>query len=160
MVNIAPIRNAEGALVGAINCFLDVSERHKAEENLRESQQLLQMVLTTLPVGVVVTDRAAGITLANPAFKRIWGDTIVPGRERWAQSKAFWHDSGKRIDPESWASARALLQGQTSLNELIDTRLLLDSTAEAIYGIDIHGLCTFCNSACVRLLGYAEPPFA
>ena len=37
------------------------------------------------------------------------------------------------------------------------TRLLLDSTAEAIYGIDIHGLCTFCNSACLRRLGYAEP---
>ena len=37
------------------------------------------------------------------------------------------------------------------------SRLLLASTAEAIYGIDLHGLCTFCNSACLRLLGYAEP---
>jgi signal transduction histidine kinase len=88
--------------------------------NLRESQQLLHMVLTTLPVGVVVTDRTAGVILANPAFKHIWGDIIVGGSERWAQSKGFWHDSGKRIDPESWASARALSQGQTSLNELID----------------------------------------
>jgi two-component system sensor histidine kinase/response regulator len=33
-------------------------------------------------------------------------------------------------------------------------RILLDSTAEAIYGIDMHGDCTFCNSACLRLLGY------
>ncbi|MEI7955896.1 MAG: PAS domain S-box protein, partial [Verrucomicrobiota bacterium] len=33
-------------------------------------------------------------------------------------------------------------------------QLLLDSTAEAIYGIDTHGNCTFCNSACLRLLGY------
>ena len=33
-------------------------------------------------------------------------------------------------------------------------RLLLDSTAEAIYGIDVQGNCTFCNAACVRLLGY------
>jgi PAS domain S-box-containing protein len=36
-------------------------------------------------------------------------------------------------------------------------RLLLDSTAEAIYGIDRDGLCTFCNRACARLLGYAAP---
>jgi PAS domain S-box-containing protein len=36
-------------------------------------------------------------------------------------------------------------------------RLLLDSIAEAIYGIDNHGHCTFANSACARLLGYAEP---
>ncbi len=33
-------------------------------------------------------------------------------------------------------------------------RLLLESTAEAIYGIDLKGRCTFCNRACLRLLGY------
>ena len=33
-------------------------------------------------------------------------------------------------------------------------RLLLDSTAEAIYGIDLEGRCTFCNPACLRALGY------
>jgi len=32
--------------------------------------------------------------------------------------------------------------------------LLLNSTAEAIYGLDLNGNCTFCNPACVRLLGY------
>ena len=33
-------------------------------------------------------------------------------------------------------------------------RLILDSTAEAIYGVDIEGRCTFCNPACLRALGY------
>lgn len=33
-------------------------------------------------------------------------------------------------------------------------RLILESTAEAIYGIDLEGRCTFCNPACLRLLGY------
>ena len=33
-------------------------------------------------------------------------------------------------------------------------RLLLDSTAEAIYGIDLQHRCTFCNPACLRALGY------
>ena len=35
-------------------------------------------------------------------------------------------------------------------------RLLLNSTAEAIYGIDLDGNCTFCNPACLRLLGYTQ----
>jgi PAS domain S-box-containing protein len=35
-------------------------------------------------------------------------------------------------------------------------RLLLDSTAEAIYGIDMGGNCTLCNRACVKMLGYRE----
>jgi PAS domain S-box-containing protein len=33
-------------------------------------------------------------------------------------------------------------------------RLILESTAEAIYGSDREGRCTFCNPACLRLLGY------
>ena len=44
----------------------------------------------------------------------------------------------------------ALQQSQERL------RLILDSTAEAIYGIDLDGKCTFCNSACLRILGYSD----
>jgi len=36
-------------------------------------------------------------------------------------------------------------------------RLLLNSTAEAIYGLDMNGNCTFCNNSCLRLLGYKSP---
>lgn len=35
-------------------------------------------------------------------------------------------------------------------------RVLLNSTAEAIYGIDMNGICTFCNPATLRFLGYDE----
>ena len=36
-------------------------------------------------------------------------------------------------------------------------RLLLDSTAEGIFGLDLEGRCTFCNAASLRLLGYVMP---
>jgi PAS domain S-box-containing protein len=36
-------------------------------------------------------------------------------------------------------------------------RLLLNSTGEGICGLDLEGLCTFCNPACARLLGYDSP---
>jgi two-component system, cell cycle sensor histidine kinase and response regulator CckA len=35
--------------------------------------------------------------------------------------------------------------------------VLLDSTAEAIYGLDLEGRCTFVNAACLRMLGYDRP---
>jgi diguanylate cyclase (GGDEF)-like protein/PAS domain S-box-containing protein len=35
-------------------------------------------------------------------------------------------------------------------------RLLLNSTGEAIYGIDLDGRCTFCNPAGLRMLGWAS----
>ena len=34
--------------------------------------------------------------------------------------------------------------------------LLLDSTAEAIYGIDMHGNITFCNASCLKMLRYQQ----
>lgn len=35
-------------------------------------------------------------------------------------------------------------------------RLLLNSTAEAIYGVDKAGICTFVNPACLSMLGYED----
>ncbi len=35
-------------------------------------------------------------------------------------------------------------------------RLILDSTGEAIYGVDLEGSCTFCNPACLKILGYED----
>ena len=35
-------------------------------------------------------------------------------------------------------------------------RLLLESTAEAICGVDPKGICTFCNPASLRILGYRD----
>jgi PAS domain S-box-containing protein len=37
-----------------------------------------------------------------------------------------------------------------------DLRSLLNSTAEAIYGIDMQGLCTFCNQALLTMVGYPD----
>jgi len=36
-------------------------------------------------------------------------------------------------------------------------RLILDSSAEGIFGCDPHGTCLFCNQTAVHLLGYEEP---
>ncbi len=51
-------------------------------------------------------------------------------------------------------------KASAALNALRDSeervRLLLDSTAEAIYGVDTQGVCTFANPACVRMLGYVS----
>lgn len=35
-------------------------------------------------------------------------------------------------------------------------QLILDSTAEGIFGVEPNGTCTFCNVSCVKLLGYSS----
>ena len=46
------------------------------------------------------------------------------------------------------------LRGKALKESEAKIHLLLDSTAEAIYGIDMNGNCTFCNDACLRMLKY------
>jgi PAS domain S-box-containing protein len=120
LVRTVPLRDEHGRILRWYGTSMDIEDRKRAEEAMRESQQLLHQVLANLPVGVAVCDRAGNILLANAASKRIWGETIVSGDERRARSKGFWHDSGKRIEPAEWASVRALSEGHTTLNELID----------------------------------------
>jgi two-component system, NarL family, sensor kinase len=120
LVNIVPLRNSDGELMGAMNSFQDITDRKRAEEGLRRSERLLRLVLDALPVGVAVVDLSGDIILSNPASQRIWSGSIRSGHERYAESKAWWHATGKRLAPGEWASVRALVSGETSVNEVID----------------------------------------
>jgi len=51
--------------------------------------------------------------------------------------------------------ADAVVQQQEQLKQQAEyIELLLASTAEAIFGVDTEGTCTFVNSACLNMLGY------
>jgi len=60
--------------------------------------------------------------------------------------------SDKKRDPQC-----QLRRAEEALREREEfVTLLLDSTAEAIVGMDREGKCIFSNAACLRILGYAE----
>jgi two-component system NarL family sensor kinase len=120
LINIVPLRNGDGELMGAMNCFQDMTDRKRAEEGLQRSERLLRLVLDALPVGVAVVDRSGDIVLSNPASHRIWNGSMRSGRERYTESKAWWHATGKRLAPAEWASVRAFVNGETSVNEVLD----------------------------------------
>lgn len=58
----------------------------------------------------------------------------------------------------SMVDIAALKQTERKLRDSEEQiRLLLDSSGEGIYGLDLDGNCTLCNKACLRLLGYSSP---
>jgi PAS domain S-box-containing protein len=79
------------------------------------------------------------------------------GSYRWIEWRSFPSPDSSLI----FAAARDITARKQAEGELRASkdqfRLLLDSTAEAIYGLDMNGDCTFCNPACLRLLGYSRP---
>ena len=110
----------QGEPAAIFGCTQDITEQKHAEDALRRSEQLLRLVLEAIPVGVIVVDSRGHVILNNPASHRIWAGVIQSGQERYANSRAWRHDSTKTIAPDEWASWRALARGETTINEVID----------------------------------------
>jgi PAS domain S-box-containing protein len=98
------------------------------------------------------------VTPENPASRIIYRTLRSDGSVIWLEknSRAFFDEQGRltrMVGMVADITDRKL--AEEALRESEDRlRLLLDSTAQAIYGIDREGRCTFCNPACIRTLGY------
>jgi len=44
LANVVPLRDSEGAMIGAVSCFQDITERKQTEEKLQESNGKLQLL--------------------------------------------------------------------------------------------------------------------
>jgi two-component system sensor histidine kinase/response regulator len=72
-VSISPIRNAEGEVTHFLAVKEDISERKKAEEALRQSEQRLALHVQRAPLGVIEWDLDFRVTKWNPAAEKIFG---------------------------------------------------------------------------------------
>ncbi len=105
----------------------NISERKRAEEAQRESDDRMRAVISTLPIGVMVMDATGRTVLRNGTMERIWGGTIsapvfpssISDMDRY---QGWWVATGMRLTAEDWACSRALTRGETSVSEIIDIR--------------------------------------
>jgi two-component system, sensor histidine kinase and response regulator len=81
-------------------------------------------------------------------------------QNRDAELRHAREDLERRVDERTAELEQEVADRQRAQEALHESegriRLLLDSTAEAIYGIDREGRCTFCNPATIRLLGHEK----
>jgi PAS domain S-box-containing protein len=100
----------------------------------------------------------AQVTPENPASRISYRALRSDGSVIWVEknARAFFDEQGRlqrMVGMVADITDRKL--AEEALRESEDKlRLLLDSTAEAIYGIDLEDRCTFCNPACIHALGY------
>ncbi|HEX9628130.1 MAG TPA: EAL domain-containing protein [Acidiferrobacterales bacterium] len=95
-------------------------ERRKAQGTLRHSEGLLRAVIDSLPVGVWVADCDGRLVMGNPMGREIWGGARYVGPEHYGEYRGWWVENGEPIGPDDWALARAVRDGETSLNELVE----------------------------------------
>ncbi len=94
--------------------------RHRSDEDRRENESLMRLVLDTLPVGVWFADANGQITMVNSAGESIWGGAKFVGTDRYDEYKGWWNDTGIRLSSDDWGMARAIRRGETSINEEIE----------------------------------------
>jgi PAS domain S-box-containing protein len=118
--SLQPVKETDGRIGGVILSLLNVTDRVRAEESVRQNEALLKTVFETLPVGVWIADRKGKITHGNPAGQQIWAGARYVGIDQFGEYKGWWVETGKQIEPEEWGVARAVRKGETSIDEEIE----------------------------------------
>ncbi|WP_136415246.1 PAS domain S-box protein [Herbaspirillum sp. ST 5-3] len=134
-IDVTAVKDEQGrVLYRAVN-VLDISERKRMEQQLRQSEHLLRKVLDSLPVGVWVVDADGKVVMTNPAAGLIC-DRSAPGAVNAdSECKGWEPETGAPRTPCDWSIARALHDGETTLNATIEVecaggyRKILSSSA-------------------------------
>lgn len=81
------------------------------------------------------------------------------GAEKWVHTNGYAEVLNGKVT-RLYGNISDITESKTIHADLItreeQNRLLLNSTAEGIYGIDMNGMCTFCNTAALHILGYVR----
>jgi PAS domain S-box-containing protein len=102
-VNIDPLLNTKGELVGAVNCFLDITERKRMDDALEHSrlralehEQLLAATYEHAAIGISEIAPDGGFLRVNEAICAITGYS----REELLANRLFVHTHPDDADPD------------------------------------------------------------
>ena len=125
------------------------------------------LVILIVIVSVIVFS-VVSRKLLKPIDKLLYAAEKFSEGELDQRAPVVRNDEIGRISEAFNKVADALQQTVEHLNETVASKtaelnesnerllLILNSTAEAIFGTDLEGNCTFCNNSCLNLLGYSD----
>lgn len=96
-LTVSPVRDFEGQIVGASAIVKDISERIRAEEALRESQQRLTGIIASAMDSIITVDAQQHVVLFNSAAEKMF---------RCSAAEALGHPI-ERFIPERFRSGHA-----------------------------------------------------
>lgn len=71
--HLFPLRGVDGRILGGVAACLDVTDRKRAEEELKSSEKLFRDLIDSLHEGVLLYDETGKITVANPQAAALLG---------------------------------------------------------------------------------------
>jgi PAS domain S-box-containing protein len=105
-----PIRDKKGVPIQILTISHDITERKRAEDALRESDEFNRSLLKTIPFGMDVVDETGTILFVGENFRKIFGGEVV-GRKCWE----VYRDDKEQC--QSCPLNRGIMMGTTEIYE-------------------------------------------
>ncbi|RPI68684.1 MAG: PAS domain S-box protein, partial [Geobacteraceae bacterium] len=128
-INAAFIRDSNGQAIRTVAVCEDITEHKQTEQSQETARNMainekkqLEAVMEALPVGIAIVDERGGNVRSNKIYEELWGSPR-PSTEDvgdYEAYKAWWLDTGKPVQPEEWASARATLKGEAVFGQIME----------------------------------------
>jgi two-component system cell cycle sensor histidine kinase/response regulator CckA len=129
-----PLKNATGQIVGLFGVARDISDRRRAEEEVRLSRQRLALHVEQTPLAAIEFDVTGRVTAWNPAACQVFGYSreealgrgwhfIVPEPVRSSQD-GVWEALVRRTDGSRSTNANLTKDGRTIWCEWFSTPLV------------------------------------
>ncbi|RCJ39499.1 hypothetical protein A6769_07035 [Nostoc punctiforme NIES-2108] len=85
IANVVPIRDSQDQIIGAIDCWCDITNRKLMEEALRQRETELRLITDTLPVLITFVDSEQRYRFNNRAYQDWFGHSTVEvyGKHLW-----------------------------------------------------------------------------
>jgi PAS domain S-box-containing protein len=112
LANIVALRDATGAIAGAINCIYDITARKHAEAALRESERQSRALIEALPAAIYTTDAAGRITYYNQAAVEFSGRRPALGTDEWCVTWRLYRPDGTPLPHDECPMAICLKEGR------------------------------------------------
>jgi PAS domain S-box-containing protein len=112
LVNIDPLFSDECELIGAVNCFQDISRLKQAEAHLQERERWYRELLEALPAAIYTTDPKGNITFFNQAAAELAGSTPELGSDKWCVTWRLFEPDGTALPHDKCPMAVALKEGR------------------------------------------------
>lgn len=108
MMHITALLDSGRNIVGAINCFHDVTEQLRADRAARDGERRLREILDALPVALYTTDAEGRIIYYNEASVDMSGRRPALGDDKWCVTWKLFHPDGTPLAHDECPMAVAL----------------------------------------------------
>ncbi len=124
LVDAVPHLTENGTVISVILSISDITERKKAEEALRNSEERFRTLIREMDVGVVLHGPGGEVQFANQAAQDIFGISLeeAKGKTSADLNLISFKEDGTEILPDMRPAPRVWRTGETVRNEVIGWR--------------------------------------